>query len=230
MAITNVFVVFTSAHVFHAQNIIDTYSLKDYKIVCTSSALASEFDPEDGVINVGGVYPFDLIRLWQSKRFFKANTQKVNLFVPHFYNVASQALYNFFKVENLLAEVCILPDGNLLFNAFKVTKLTMDNLLRKVKSILLLSDYELLEGDICSISSEQTFVYSYIKNTRYSEVSNFTERSIIMPSVDVKRGSGLLILGHFNQKVLDTDTLCKSISILLARNDIIYYSLIRVSS
>lgn len=223
MELTNVFIVFTSAHIFHAQNIISTYSLTNYIFVCTNRALTKEFSDQTKVVTVGGVFPFDLIAMLRCKAAFKGFRQDVRLFVPHFLNVASQALYSFFEARGMLRETCILPDGNLLFNAYSVTKTSLGNILRKVKSVLLLSNYDLIDGDICSIGDGDMYVYSYIENTRYSEDPRFSERSIDMPIVDSKRSSGLLILGHFNQRAVDSESLCRSISDLLDKNPVVYY-------
>ena len=223
MELTNVFVVFTSAHVFHAQNVIRTYNMPDYVFVCTNRSLAKELDDQMQVIVLGGIYPFDLIALLRCKALFRRSKTEVRLFVPHFLNVASQSLYSFFKARGILRETCILPDGNLLFNAYSVTKTSLGNILRKVKSVLLLSNYDLIEGDICSIGKGDIHVYSYLGNTRYSEDPRFFERPINMLIADGKRSSGLLILGHFNQKVLNSVSLCHSISSLLDENTVIYY-------
>jgi hypothetical protein len=209
MELTNVFIVFTSAHIFHAQNIISTYSLTNYIFVCTNRGLTKEFSDQTKVVTIGGVFPFDLIAMLRCKAAFKGFRQDVRLFVPHFLNVASQALYSFFEARGMLRETCILPDGNLLFNAYSVTKTSPGNILRKVKSVLLLSNYDLIDGDICSIGDGDMYVYSYIENTRYSEDPRFSERSIDMPIVDSKRSSGLLILGHFNQRAVDSESLCR---------------------
>ena len=53
MELTNVFIVFTSAHIFHAQNIISTYSLTNYIFVCTNRALTKEFNDQTKVVTVG---------------------------------------------------------------------------------------------------------------------------------------------------------------------------------
>jgi hypothetical protein len=223
LELTNVFIVFTSAHIFHAQNIIRTYGMSEYVFVCTNRSLALELDDQTTVISLGGIFPFDLIALLRCKAIFGRLQKDVRLFVPHFLNVASQALYYFLEARGVLRETCILPDGNLLFNAYTVTKRSLGNILRKVKSVILLSKYCLLEGDICSIGKQDIYVYSYIDNTRYSEDPKFTVRSIGMPIADIKRSSGLLILGHFNQKMLDTEVLCESISSLLNENIVVYY-------
>lgn len=223
MELTNVFIVFTSAHIFHAQNVIRTYSLTDYVFVCTNRGLTKEFSDKSKVVSLGGGFPFDLIAMLRCKAAFKEIRKDVRLFVPHFLNVASQALYFFFGTRGMLRETCILPDGNLLFNAYSVSKMSLGNILRKVKSVLMLSNYDLIDGDICSIGNGNMYVYSYIENTRYFEDPRFFERSIDMPIVDSKRSSGLLILGHFNQKVIDSEFLCRSISNLLDKNSVIYY-------
>ena len=61
MELTNVFVVFTSAHVFHAQNVIRTYNMPDYVFVCTNASLAKELDDQMQVIVLGGIYPLFIL-------------------------------------------------------------------------------------------------------------------------------------------------------------------------
>ena len=223
MVTINLFVIFTSAHIFHARNIIKSESLDNNHFIVTTNALAEELSTEPTVSIIGRIYPINLIQITKLKNKIARSDVSYRIIVPHFMNVTSQAIYHVTKSQNKLLETAIMPDGNLLFNGF-VTKLTSPvNWLRKIKATLLLSKYELLNGDICTVGTEVSIVYSYMSNTRFNRSDRYQVKIIKMPQQEVSGKPGLLILGHYNQRSISAKALYQSIEQLIMRFEVVVY-------
>lgn len=223
MAVTNLFVIFTSAHLFHAQNIIDSKGLKNNHFIFTKQALADEYSKNGNTTVIPKLYPLNLVELIRLKRALGRSNDLHRLIVPHFLNVTAQAIYHFLVQKNKLHDTAIMPDGNLLFNNFAIKPKDPANWLRKIKSALLFSKFTLIAGDICSISDKKTIVYSYLLNTRYAENDKYTVARIKMSQQKTPEVKGLLILGHYNQKTINASDLYQSIQNLVSQFDTVIY-------
>lgn len=223
MAITNIFIVFTSAHIFHAQNIIKSEGLEKIHFVFTKKAFANEYLETQNEALISHIYPLNVIQLLRLKRSLIRSPDMYRLIVPHFLNVTAQAIYHLLIQNNKLFETAIMPDGNLLFNGFVMKRTDPSNWLRKIKSALLFSKFTLLDHDICSIDDRTSLVYSYMSNTRYTDNSRYEVKLIKMPQQRASGNSGLLILGHYNQHSIDVEDLYRSIESLVSRFELITY-------
>ena len=223
MDLRNIFLVFTSAHIFHAKNIIETEKLAEYSFVCTDKDLLAELSDTNVVTFLGGHYSLNPLPLRAYKKKINTRRPQVRLFVPHFLNVMAQSLYFYFLKRGQLQQMCIIPDGNLLFNSFTVKRFSYLNITRKIKSLFLLSDYKFIDGDICSVHDGMTYVYSYMSNTRYSSVAGFTVKILDMPASASKIDSGVLVLGHYNQRALNPEKLIRALKPLIISDKEVSY-------
>lgn len=204
--------IFTKAQELHVNNLISSVNLTDYFKVYTNRSLISNREISSNEFVIGINYLFDFFRL---KSIIRKNISgKVSFYTAHFLNVFTQGIYFYLKKNDFLKNVCIYPDGNLLFNGYKERKWSLGNILRKIKSYLMFSKYVLVNGDICLKFEQEFKIYSYLPNTRYTSLGNCSIEVIRFGNsqdVFTSLGDDLLILGHYNQKVVDHKLIALSI-------------------
>ena len=224
MVISNLFVVFTASQAFHVKNIITQYGFDNVLVISTNQIASEYFSDSYKVITIPSSYLGTISTLYKLKRILaRLSKNSVNLFVPHFLNVSSQFVYFQLKSNSSLKHINVFPDGNLLFNQYLEKRWSKNNILRKIKSLLIFSKYKMIDGDICMCFEKDISLFSYMDKTRYSE-KNIELHIIDMPQVKTNDNrNGLLILGHYSQDAIDSDILTDSIKDLISRFSLIYY-------
>lgn len=197
----NLFLAFTKSQLIHVKNVIMTCNHSPNIIISR--------------------YPIDHELMLLSHRVFHINgslmcTRKcwnlvlksidiydeIDLYVAHSFNVLSQGLQHHIHNTGRLKSLNIFPDGNLLFNRYTVKYYDKDHFAKKIKSRLLSSEYRFFKGEIISPFYDVNTVYSYLPEV----TCNHKKLTLLkMDVVDEKLTSGLLILGHRNQKVINRD-------------------------
>ena len=204
----NLFIVTTSAQALHVRRIIKQYQI-ERSIVISRVIIDSDYFPENVELqDVSAGYPAVFFK-WRSIKE-KISQDKVHLHAPHMLNIFAQDIFHNIKSNGNLLSFNIIPDGNLLFNGYKLKRSDRLNLARKVFSILLKSRYILIEGSIVSPFVKIDTLYSYVYNVNIQcqkiQLIDVVTQDSKTPSV-----GSWLILGHRNQSALDANRLAKCV-------------------
>ncbi len=209
----NIFITFTEPQLIHVGNILAVVKLNNVLII---SRIRPKNIQKYIAQNVDIVYIDEsIVKLhpkWnQLKKSLINREEGVNLHLPHSLNIFSQDMQHFLIKKNKLLSLNVFPDGNLLFNTYRVKKWAYENISRKIKSLLLGLNYKLFEGNIISPFYAIDKVYSYLEDVscECGEIIIISMQSI---SFQNKNIDGIVVLGHRNQKVISADKLSNIIS------------------
>lgn len=200
----NLFIAFTKAQLIHIQNILTGENFSHIVIVSRFDVPPSLQERAEFIYTLSGGL-LTIRASWLDLNKALDSMPLVNLYIAHSFNLFTQGIQHKLLQSNKLNSLNIIPDGNLLFNNYSISRFDKSHLVKKIAGLFISSMYKSFEGNIISPFATINTVYSYLP-----EVTCKHERLklIDMPKVNTENNrKGLLILGHRNQKVIPSKEL-----------------------